>query len=123
MPIDAVNVFLSLAPTNDVIYFNFPSRWSPAFLELCRSSRINTTRYLGKYSAMQHSCLFACFFLMPRWCAAEAVSRCSPVERPRVFVSVTGVGYYPPHPTQLYDESCAQVNNNLFSFLITKKCW
>jgi len=61
------------------------SRWSPAFKELCRSSRIETTKEL-----------------------ASAVRRAGPASKPRVFVSVSGVGYYPPDMKAEYDESGPQ---------------
>jgi len=56
------------------------SRWSPAFKELCRSSRLESTKQL-----------------------AQAVQRSA--KKPNVFVSVSGVGYYPPDRTAVYDES------------------
>ena len=64
------------------LYFfsKFPSRWSPAFKELCRSSRLESTKQL-----------------------AQAVQRSA--KKPNVFVSVSGVGYYPPDRTAVYDES------------------
>ena len=58
----------------------FCSRWSPAFKELCRSSRLESTKQL-----------------------AHAVRNAT--NKPNVFVSVSGVGYYPPDRTAIYDES------------------
>lgn len=54
------------------------SRWSTEFQALCRSSRIETTKAL-----------------------ATAIKQ-APIEmKPKVFVSVSGVGYYAPSPTEL----------------------
>ena len=35
----------------------------------------------------------------------DAVVKCGSEERPKVFVQVTGVGYYPPSQQTVYDES------------------
>ncbi|XP_023333173.1 epimerase family protein SDR39U1 isoform X2 [Eurytemora carolleeae] len=61
------------------------SRWSPAFKELCRSSRLETTRQL-----------------------ATAVRLAPDASKPKVFVAVTGVGYYAPDQEKVYDEGGAQ---------------
>jgi len=54
------------------------SRWTPQFQQLCRSSRIETTRTL-----------------------ASAIGRMPRATRPNVFVTVSGVGYYAPSDAEL----------------------
>jgi len=61
------------------------SRWSPAFKELCRSSRLEATSAL-----------------------ASAIRRAPKDCKPRVFVSVSGVGYYAPDGVTEYDEAGGQ---------------
>jgi len=60
-------------------------RWSPEFNELCRTSRIQSTKTL-----------------------ATAIREAPAQSKPSVFVSVSGVGYYAPHPTLEYDEGGAK---------------
>jgi len=61
------------------------SRWSPTFKELCRSSRVETTRVL-----------------------ASVIKQAPTTHKPKVFVSVSGVGYYAPDPVKEYDEGGAK---------------
>eukprot|EP00088_Acartia_fossae_P069859 TRINITY_DN9216_c0_g1_i12.p1 TRINITY_DN9216_c0_g1~~TRINITY_DN9216_c0_g1_i12.p1 ORF type:complete len:375 (-),score=49.38 TRINITY_DN9216_c0_g1_i12:756-1832(-) len=60
-------------------------RWSPEFKELCRSSRIESTKSL-----------------------AFAIRQAPASSKPSVFVSVSGVGFYAPDPVNKYDEGGAR---------------
>lgn len=61
------------------------SRWSPVFKELCRSSRLETTKQL-----------------------AGAIRRAPEGSKPGVFVSMSGVGYYPTNSGAEYNEGGVQ---------------
>nr|CAG4648695.1 EOG090X07KR [Polyphemus pediculus] len=67
-------------------------RWTPGFQQTVRASRINTTSTLVK-----------------------AISQAS--EKPLVFVSTSGVGYYPPSADKEYTEESEGDKNDYFSSL------
>ena len=57
------------------------NRWTPKFQQLVHQSRVGTSEALR-----------------------DAIVRCEPGQRPKAFVQVTGVGYYPPSQQTVYDE-------------------
>jgi len=67
-------------------------RWTPGFQQTVRASRLLTTHTL-----------------------ATAIEQAA--EKPRVFVSVSGVGYYPPSRENVYTENSEGDNSNYFSAL------
>lgn len=58
------------------------SSWTPKFQQLVYKSRVETSQALR-----------------------DAIVNCDPGQRPKVFVTVTGVGFYPPSQQTIYDES------------------
>eukprot|EP00053_Salpingoeca_punica_P016155 m.151100 g.151100 ORF g.151100 m.151100 type:complete len:216 (-) comp16894_c4_seq18:2798-3445(-) len=73
---------INLAGTN---LLNFLRRWTPAYQEEVRASRLGTNRLL-----------------------AQAIDAAPPAARPKVFVHASGAGYYPAHPTKVYTEDWIQ---------------
>ncbi|EFX83469.1 hypothetical protein DAPPUDRAFT_301869 [Daphnia pulex] len=82
---------ISLAGQN---ILDFKRRWNPGFQQTVRASRINTSHSL-----------------------AMAIQRAE--IKPSVFVSTSGVGYYPPHPSKEYTEYSAGGKGDYFAELCT----
>nr|CAG4651042.1 EOG090X07KR [Simocephalus serrulatus] len=70
-------------------------KWNTGFQQTVRASRINTTRSL-----------------------ARAIERAE--IKPSVFVSTSGVGYYPPHPSKEYTEDSEGGKGDYFAELCTE---
>lgn len=67
-------------------------KWTPGFKQNVISSRVMTTKAL-----------------------AEAIEKCS--KPPKVFITISGAGYYPPSQTEEYDEDSVPKKRDFFSQL------
>lgn len=71
-------------------------RWTPGFKQNVIASRVHTNQML-----------------------VNVINQCDSHQKPKVFVSISGVGYYRPDPNQIYDEYSTGGDHDFLSKLCT----